>query len=118
MLVAEREETGAMTRSTTERELGPKDRERIQRLTALLLRAIEPPEPDIRPSLDSHLNLWESCSTDATVSAVELGRRGGRANKGKTGIVKGFAAMSPEDRRAIQEKAWSARRKKKSKDSA
>lgn len=45
-------------------------------------------------------------------AAVALGRKGGKANKGKTGIVKGFAAMSPEDRRAIQEKAWAARRKK------
>jgi hypothetical protein len=44
--------------------------------------------------------------------AQELGRRGGKAGKGKTGIVKGFAAMTPERRRAIQEKAWAARRKK------
>jgi hypothetical protein len=47
-------------------------------------------------------------------AAVALGRKGGKANKGKTGIVKGFAAMSPEDRRAIQEKGWAARRKKSS----
>lgn len=44
-------------------------------------------------------------------AAVKLGRKGGRANKGKTGIIKGFAALSPEQRRAIQEKAWAARRK-------
>ena len=39
-------------------------------------------------------------------AAVALGRRGGK----KTGR-KGLAAMSPEKRREIQEKAWAARRK-------
>lgn len=46
-------------------------------------------------------------------AAVALGRLGGKAGKGKTGIKKGFAAMTVKERRTIQEKAWAARRKKK-----
>jgi len=45
-------------------------------------------------------------------AAVALGRKGGKAGKGKKGIVKGFAAMSPEKRREIQESGLAARRKK------
>ena len=40
-------------------------------------------------------------------AAVALGRKGGK-KKGR----KGLAAMTPERRREIQEKAWAARRKK------
>ncbi len=39
-------------------------------------------------------------------AAVALGRKGGK-KKGR----KGLAAMSPEQRRSIQEQAWAARRK-------
>ena len=38
---------------------------------------------------------------------AQIGRKGGKAGKGK----KGFAALSEEKRREIQEKGWAARRK-------
>lgn len=44
-------------------------------------------------------------------AAVALGRKGGRKGGKATGR-KGFAAMSEEQRRSIQEKGWAARRKK------
>jgi hypothetical protein len=44
-------------------------------------------------------------------AAVALGRKGGQKGGKATGR-KGFAAMPEEQRRAIQEQGWAARRKK------
>lgn len=46
-------------------------------------------------------------------AAVALGRKGGRAGKGKTGIVKGFATMEPGRLREIALGAVEAKRKKR-----
>jgi hypothetical protein len=46
-------------------------------------------------------------------AAVALGRLGGKAGKGKSGIQKGLAAMSPEQREEIRAKALAARRAKR-----
>jgi hypothetical protein len=45
-------------------------------------------------------------------AAVALGRKGGKKG-GKALGRKGLAAMSQEARRAIQEKGWAARRKRR-----
>ena len=47
-------------------------------------------------------------------AAVALGRLGGKAGKGKTGVQKGLAAMSPEKREEIRAKALAKRRAKES----
>ncbi len=44
-------------------------------------------------------------------AAVALGRRGGKAGKGKTGIAKGFAKMDPERLKRVSLKGVEARRK-------
>lgn len=46
-------------------------------------------------------------------AAVALGRKGGQAGKGKTGIAKGFAKMDPERLRQIAKDAAAAKRDKK-----
>ncbi len=46
-------------------------------------------------------------------AAVALGRLGGKANKGKTGISKGLSMVDPERRREIALKGVAARAKKK-----
>jgi hypothetical protein len=46
-------------------------------------------------------------------AAVALGRLGGKAGKGKTGIAKGFAKMDPDRLREIALKAVEAKRKKR-----
>jgi hypothetical protein len=47
----------------------------------------------------------------------EIGRKGGKAGKGKTGVVKGFAAMTPEERKRASRKGVRARQKKNTKKS-
>ena len=95
-------------RSTPEGGLEPEDRKRIRRLAALLQRA-PGPRPDIRPSLDAHLVLWDTCFTDGKLpAAVEMGGRGGSA---KTDKPKGLAKLSPEHRQEIREKALITRAK-------
>lgn len=46
-------------------------------------------------------------------AAVALGRRGGKAGKGKTGIAKGFAKMDSARLKEISQKAVEARRAKR-----
>jgi hypothetical protein len=50
-------------------------------------------------------------------AAVALGRLGGKAGKGRTGIAKGFSVMDPERLSEISRKAAEARWKKKTKNS-
>jgi len=103
----------AVKRAIPEGELSAPDQQRLRRLATLLQR---PPNlVDIRPVLDSHLELWEKCSTK-TPAAVELGRRGGRANKGRDGIVKGLSMVDAERRREIALKGVAARLSNKAKN--
>ncbi len=52
-------------------------------------------------------------ATRKNPAAVALGRKGGKANKGKTGIVKGLSMVDPERRREIALKGVAARLAKK-----
>src|ERR1035438_4767688 len=75
-----------------------RDAQRIRRLTTLLHRP-PGPGPDIRPSFDAHLDLWETCCTDGKLpAAVEMGSRGGSA---KTDKPRGPAALSPKQPRDL-----------------
>ena len=61
---------------------------------------------------------WESMAKKRAPKALrdylaEIGRKGGKAGKGKTGIAKGLATMDAERRREIALKGVTARAQKR-----